>query len=253
MVDPEVDRQERLTTARLVLEATEAGLRAHDAAEQDMQSLTAALADAEEEERIAAAAAVAAEDAFAAAVAAEEPPVAEQRRIEDALAVAARAEADANEAARTLAEEAMAPAPDLGLDDLVQSHARWVSEAATTRAALASLEAERDAAEREIDARRALIGDDDDGAEVAIGEEVEWYLLARLAAQRSVSLAGSLPLLLDDALHDLDGPELQHVLDRLERVADAVQVIVVSEDPTVAAWAHLAGAGRAAVVRPGAP
>lgn len=253
MVDPEVDRQERLTTARLVLEAAEAGLRAHDAAEQDMQSLTAALADAEEEERIAAAAAVAAEDAFAAAVAAEEPPVAEQRRIEDALAVAARAEADANEAARALAEEAMAPAPDLGLEDLVQSHARWVSEAATTVAALASLEAERDAAEREIDARRALIGDDDDGAEVAIGEEVEWYLLARLAAQRSVSLAGSLPLLLDDALHGLDGPELQHVLDRLERVADAVQVIVVSEDPTVAAWAHLAGAGRAAVVRPGAP
>ena len=110
-----------------------------------------------------------------------------------------------------------------------------------------------EAAERTIGALRMSIGDGDVGAAAAIGEEVEWYLLARLAAQRSVSLAGSLPLLLDDALQGLDEPELQHVLDRLERMAEAVQVIVVSEDPTVAEWAHLAGAERAAVVRPGAP
>ena len=41
----------------------------------------------------------------------------------------------------------------------------------------------------------------------SVAEEVEWYLLARLAAQRSVSLAGSLPLLLDDALGGLDEDE----------------------------------------------
>ena len=39
-------------------------------------------------------------------------------------------------------------------------------------------------------------------------------------------------------------------LGRLERMAAAVQVIVVSDDPVAASWAGLAGADRAAVVRP---
>ena len=34
-------------------------------------------------------------------------------------------------------------------------------------------------------------------------EEIEWYLLARLAAQRSVGAAGSVPLVLDDTFRDL--------------------------------------------------
>ena len=87
----------------------------------------------------------------------------------------------------------------------------------------------------------------DDGS---IAEEIEWYLLARLAAQRAVCLGGSLPLLLDDALTGLDEEQLGHVLGRLERMADAVQVIVVSDDPLAASWAMLAGQDRAAVVRP---
>jgi len=36
-------------------------------------------------------------------------------------------------------------------------------------------------------------------------------------------------------------------------MAEAVQVIVISEDPVVASWAQEAGPARAAVVRPGAP
>jgi hypothetical protein len=81
-------------------------------------------------------------------------------------------------------------------------------------------------------------------------EALEWYLLARLAAQRMVSVAGSTPLLLDDALRGLEAPELDHLLGRLESMAEAVQVIVISEDPRVAAWAEAAGPVRAAVVRP---
>ena len=81
-------------------------------------------------------------------------------------------------------------------------------------------------------------------------EEVEWYLLARLAAQRAVCLGGSVPLLLDGALDGLDEEELGHVLGRLERMADAVQVIVVSDDPVAARWAESAGQERAAVVQP---
>ena len=65
-----------------------------------------------------------------------------------------------------------------------------------------------------------------------------------------MSLAGSLPLLLDDALADLSPDDVEHVLGRLERMAAAVQVIVVSDDPAAALWADLAGADRAAVVRP---
>ena len=82
----------------------------------------------------------------------------------------------------------------------------------------------------------------------SIAEEIEWYLLARLAAQRAVCLGGSLPLLLDDALEGLDEDQLGHVLGRLERMADAVQVIVVSDDPLAASWALMAGQDRAAVI-----
>ena len=60
-------------------------------------------------------------------------------------------------------------------------------------------------------------------------------------------LGGSLPLLLDDALGGLDEDQLVHVLGRLERMADAVQVIVVSDDPRAASWAVAAGQDRAAV------
>ena len=101
---------------------------------------------------------------------------------------------------------------------------------------------------------QALVASLHDPAEAvdedSIAEEIEWYLLARLAAQRAVCLGGSLPLLLDDALAGLDEDQLGHVLGRLERMADAVQVIVVSDDPLAASWALLAGQDRAAVVRP---
>lgn len=83
--------------------------------------------------------------------------------------------------------------------------------------------------------------------------EVEWYLMAKVAAQRASSVAGSTPLLVEDPFPGLDEADVHHLLDQLERLADSVQVILVSDAPHVAAWAEAAGEGRAAVVRPVLP
>jgi ABC-type phosphate transport system ATPase subunit len=79
-------------------------------------------------------------------------------------------------------------------------------------------------------------------------EDSEWYLLARLAAQRAASYCGSVPLVLDDALSRLDPASTREILDRLERMAATVQLVVVTEDLPAAAWASQLGAERAAVV-----
>lgn len=117
---------------------------------------------------------------------------------------------------------------------------------------VAALDAEGRAAAHEVERLQDLAAAQQSDAVVTPAEELEWYLLARLASQRAVSVAGSLPLLLDDALRGLSEGEVAHLLGRMERMAEAVQVIVVSDDPLVAAWADEAGPARAAVVRPGA-
>jgi len=70
----------------------------------------------------------------------------------------------------------------------------------------------------------------------------EWYLLARLAAQRSVSYAGSVPLVLDDPLVRLAEDEVTYLMDRLLRMTEAVQVVYVGDDRRVVEWADTAGA-----------
>ena len=249
--DPEIDRRARLAATADALAAAELALLSQQAAEQDIRSLTEALANATEQERIADAAAADGEQAMAEALAAEATVLAEQRRLEDELATAARAEADAQEELRAMA--ALEPISSEALAEVTAEAERTLAtrsaEAGAAASTLAELLAERETATLAADALRASIEQADDGREVSIGEEAEWYLLARLAAQRSVSLAGSIPLLIDDALRGLEDGELQHVLDRLERMAEAVQVIVVSEDPLVTAWALDAGEDRAAVVR----
>ena len=79
-------------------------------------------------------------------------------------------------------------------------------------------------------------------------EALEFYLLARLAAQRAVSFSGSVPLVIDDALAGQDPELVQSLLDKLERMSEAVQVIYLSDDPVVAGWAEGVGIQRAAVV-----
>lgn len=79
-------------------------------------------------------------------------------------------------------------------------------------------------------------------------EAVEFYLLARLSALRSVSFAGSVPLAFDDALRGLPADEVERLLEKLERMSTNVQLVYLTDDPTVVAWAESVGFERAAVV-----
>jgi|GEM_PF-1347654 len=89
----------------------------------------------------------------------------------------------------------------------------------------------------------------DDVSGVDVGREaVEFYLLARLAALRSVSYGGSVPMVVDDALVGIEAGDLERLLDRLDKMADAVQVIYLTDDPVVIRWAERRGFERAAVV-----
>src|SRR5204863_2605007 len=119
-------------------------------------------------------------------------------------------------------------------------------------AAVESATSALEGARRELASVNAQLADlerDGNGAVSAPGpanvEELEWYLLSRIAAQRSVSYAGSVPLVLDDALADVRGADLVHLLSRLERMSAAAQVVLVSDDAAVAAWADSVGADRA--------
>jgi hypothetical protein len=75
-------------------------------------------------------------------------------------------------------------------------------------------------------------------------------LLSRLASQRSLSYAGSLPFVLDDALRGVRGKGLDHLLGRLERISSAVQVVILSDDDEIATWAESIGPDRAIALHP---
>ena len=72
---------------------------------------------------------------------------------------------------------------------------------------------------------------------------------ARLAAQRSASYAGSVPLVLDDALAGMDPALARSILDRLERMASSVQLVILSEELATSSWAESLGEERALVVQ----
>lgn len=84
-------------------------------------------------------------------------------------------------------------------------------------------------------------------------EAIEWYLLGRVASLRSVSIAGSVPLVLDDAFRGLPSTDVDSLCGALARMGESVQVIYVGDEPAVAEWAERQGLDHAAVVRPGQP
>ena len=90
---------------------------------------------------------------------------------------------------------------------------------------------------------------DDEDEEEVDREKLEFYLLARLAALRSVSFAGSVPLVIDDALLGRPHDEVEQLLGKLERMSESVQIVYLSDDETVRHWADGVGFERAAVVR----
>ncbi len=225
-----------VAVARDRLREAEDRHQAHLDAEGETLALAGELAVATEAER----------DAADAAAEADATLIADARQEEQARAAHARREAELGTAAGDdrpgVAGELSAA---LALAEAIRAGAASRAQAAAEL--LEALRAERRQAEAAMAAAEQAAAA---SRPATLAEEVEWYLLARLATQRSVSLAGSLPLLLDDALMGLEDAAVEHVLGRLERMAEAVQVIVVTDDPVVASWAARTGADRAAVVRP---
>lgn len=79
-------------------------------------------------------------------------------------------------------------------------------------------------------------------------DRVEWYVLARLAQQRSVSFVGSVPLVIDDAFVNWSVEELSGVLERLVRMSEVIQIIILTDDVEIHSWARSLGRGVASVV-----
>ncbi len=84
-------------------------------------------------------------------------------------------------------------------------------------------------------------------------EALEFYLLARLAGLRNVSFAGAVPLVVDDAFRGMRRDELRPLLGKLEKMAEAVQIIYLTDDETITDWALEVGFQRAAVVEATGP
>jgi hypothetical protein len=159
--------------------------------------------------------------------------------LEAALAEAAATERAANE--RMEAREAL-------VDAATQVHAVATSKLMRIATELA----ERPGAGNEGAEPVFEVPVDDPGADDG-QETIEFYLLARLAALRNVSFAGAVPMVVDDAFSSLSAEDVRGVLSRLEKMADAVQIIYLTDDRTVTDWATEVGFQRAAVVEAAAP
>ncbi|MHB1139648.1 MAG: hypothetical protein ACYC2O_11890, partial [Microthrixaceae bacterium] len=86
-------------------------------------------------------------------------------------------------------------------------------------------------------------GPDATGDRWSAADAAEWRVIRRLAEQRAVSFVGAVPLLLDGLPRDVEVRAA--VCERLRRMADLVQVVVLSDDAEVVRWAEALGASGA--------
>jgi hypothetical protein len=278
-----LDEQEETISSRLDIEQQIADIdREMDAADQEPRTPVAdeiepeteaappaeAEADAEahpevEERRAAVIAAAATETSAATELGDAEAELFATEEAEREAAAAVTAATDAATAAHT-AERAASEALESRSEELATTAAvqgRFALEAAVASAERAAAEADGalETGRTELGEVVAMLADLEQGATVSSPahaadessdsmEEIEWYLLARIAAQRSVSYAGSLPLVLDDALLGLTREELDHILGRLERMISAVQIVIVTTEADATSWATAAGPERAMAV-----
>jgi hypothetical protein len=239
-----------LAALALVRDDAQERAAAHDRAAAEVDAQRAALDEARRVEAEAAEVAATA-DATVAGAQADEGALREHQVVLEAqLADAEAAERDADrELARLAASTDDDPAERARLVE-DRSAEREAAEAAVMerRAEVDAAAAALRSAEAELSALPTDVGSGAGAGAAGAAEEAEWYLLARLAAQRSASLAGGLPMLLDGALAGLDPDGVVHVLQRMERMAAIVQIVVLSDDPHVEAWAREAGPERAVLV-----
>ena len=69
--------------------------------------------------------------------------------------------------------------------------------------------------------------------------DVHWTLVSRLAEQRAVSFAGSLPLVVDGL--PTDARLRDRLLERIRAMSDLVQIVVLSDEPAVRDWVDRQG------------
>jgi hypothetical protein len=70
---------------------------------------------------------------------------------------------------------------------------------------------------------------------------LEWSVISRLARQRTASFVGTLPMLVDGVPEDPEAAA--RVLERLARMSELIQVVVLSDDDRATAWADGLGDG----------
>jgi len=244
-------KRSQLEEARSVVRTAEQRLDRQAQLEADIAERKAELESATRAEEAVASALSAAENEANTAAEAEHATATERSHRETELAAAAHAEQQAAATLEALSNRLAQAARTADTSEFERA-------VADAQAAVVQATASVEGARRElalVDAQLADLDGDGHGAVMPTAapadiEELEWYLLARVAAQRSVSYAGSVPLVLDDALADVRGADLVHLLSRLERMSTAVQVIVVSEDDEVASWADSVGTDRAMTLYP---
>jgi hypothetical protein len=242
-------RWAEVEAARTAVAEAEAAVAQHRKASDDLTGLEADLIRCgAEEEQAAAAVAEAEGDVALANGAAFDAAVATATDAEAALVRSSSREESARRALDDFSGEAGVTAMVQAAEARVANGEHLVTTAAaaeqTTAAQLAEVDgvfAAATAAEEQAVAEAAAV----DRSKLI--DDVDWELMSRLAALRSVGLAGALPLVLDDPFAALDDDELTQVLDRLVRLADAVQVVVVTDREAAVAWAAQIGSEKALV------
>jgi hypothetical protein len=242
-------REAELDRARAQMTQAEQRLERQSAVEAEVSERKSYLAQALEAEQTAVAELVAAEEAEAEAARIEHESDAERARLEAELAAALAAERQTLDALADVTRLVAVIGPE---DRSARAAAVGEAEAAVARADAAAASARGELAEVDAMLEKGTSDNGDRPAVTTVAgvEDLEWFLLSRLAGQRSLSYAGSLPFVLDDALRGVRGRGLNHLLSRLERMSSAVQVVILSDDSEIAAWAEALGPDRAVTVHP---
>jgi hypothetical protein len=242
-------RWAEVEAARERVAEAEAAVARHRAATDQLVVLEAELTRLGIEEEQAAAAVASAEAELAAANGpAFDAAVAAAAEAEAALVRSSVREDEAREALAQAASGAgLGRIVELATERLAAAD-RAVAEAAAAEQATAGDLAQVDATHASaVAAEQAALAEADSVDRAKLVDDVEWALMGRLARLRSVGLAGSVPLVLDDPFGVLDDHELGRVLDRVASLAGAVQVVLVSDREAAVAWAAQAGSERALV------
>ena len=263
------DTDRRLTALQPAPSVETVAAEAEEEAAEDGEAIRSRIAALEEEvsrrqveaEQLAghAAALEAAEQAAEAAAPTATEALSEVERATVARVLAAADESEAMVALQEVEAAEVAPpearTAEAAVRELRADHEVRLAAAAEVRASAEGevqlLNIEIRAAERrladvraEVESERAA---DDTGEPIPV-DDIEWYLLARLATHRRSGPTTSVPLVLDDPFGHLGPGVAAGLVSQLARMATAVQVVVISDDPALSDWAGSAGPDRAAVV-----